>query len=409
MRKLLFILKISLYLGCLYSFSQMKAYQYKRKIEGVSKQWHQIQLPDAIFKELNANLSDVRIYGITPSDTIEVPYILKQLKTESKMVKAPFTIYNKSHNTNGYYYTFSIKNPQEINQIHLAFSNDNFDWKVTVSGSDNQKEWFTIIENYRLLSINNKNVSYHFTNIVFPKSKYKYYKLQVKTNADPKLLSAQFENQKKSAGVSHQYAIKSIKIKKDKTQKQTLAEITLAKKVPLNTLHLTIDHKTDFYRHYTLSYLSNRFKTEKGWIENYTNITSGVLNSLEENTINFDTVLTEKIKLVIDNQDNIPLKINDFTCSGFTYKIIARFNEKAEYYLVSGRNNVQHPNYDIVQFGTKIPDSTSMVNLANAVKIVKQETPKTQALFTNKMWLWGVMLIIIILLTVFSVKMINNK
>ncbi len=409
MNKQTYIVTIFLIFIGIFSFAQMKEYTYKRKIKGVEKQWHHMQLPNAIFNEVNTNMADIRIYGITATDTIEAPYVLKQLKAENKTIKMPFETQNKVYNENGYFYTFIAKKAQEINQLHLNFEKDNFDWKIKLEGSNDGKQWFTIVDDYRVVAINNENVAYQFTNIVFPKSKYSTYRLVVKTDEDPQLSTATFNLKTKKEGKLRQYIISSQSVKNDKKAKQTIVSIDLEEKVAINSLHLDIKNTTDYYRHYTLSYLSSRFKTEKGWIENYTTITSGVLSSLSANTIVFNTVIAKKIKIVIHNQDNAPLKISSNICSGYVYQLTARFDEKAKYFLVNGRKNDNPPKYDIVRFGSKIPTTATMLKLGEVSKIKNKEVEKSQPLFINKMWLWAVMFVIIGLLGWFSVKMMRDK
>ena len=56
------------------SYAQMKHYGYKRSLQNVSNDWHQLTIPDAVFGKLNSEMSDLRIYGITAqTDTIEAP------------------------------------------------------------------------------------------------------------------------------------------------------------------------------------------------------------------------------------------------------------------------------------------------------------------------------------------------
>ena len=59
----------------------MNEYNYKRELTGISEDWHRIELSNDILSKTSQNLSDIRIYGITPSkDTIESPYLLKNSK-----------------------------------------------------------------------------------------------------------------------------------------------------------------------------------------------------------------------------------------------------------------------------------------------------------------------------------------
>ena len=391
------------------TFAQMQEYDYKRKISEVSQQWHKIELPNAIFSEVQTNLADIRVFGVTVKDTIEAPYVLKQLVTENETVSVPFKMRNKSHNANGYYYTFKTNDSQEINQLFLDFKKNNFDWKIKLEASENHKEWFTIVDDYRIMAIKNESVNYQFTKVIFPKSKYTYYRLLVKTPEDPKLTRSRFNFKTIKKGKLQKYTIANSSKNNDKKIKKTTVYIELDTVVAINQLQVNIANTTDYYRHYTLSYLSNRFKTEKGWIENYTRITSGVLNSIADNNIQFNSAFSKKLKLEIDNQDNAPLEIASYNCLGYVYQLTVRFDKKADYFLVNGRKNDRSPNYDIVKFNTKIPQDATLLTLRKAVVIEKPAVAHVNALFENKIWLWAIMLVIIGLLGWFSVKMMKEK
>ena len=139
----------------------MADYNYQREINGINDQWHKVSLPNNIFNNIKNDLSDIRIYGIkTDNDTIEAPFVLQRLTEETNLTKINFLTLNETHNTDGYFFTFEIPTSESINQINLDFSSPNFDWKVTLQASMDNHEWFTVVENYRILSIKNNLTNY---------------------------------------------------------------------------------------------------------------------------------------------------------------------------------------------------------------------------------------------------------
>ena len=69
------------------AFAQLDTYNYSREINNISETWHSIDLPNGVFEKVSNNLNDFRIYGITETDTIEAPYLLKIIKT-----RQPFSL-----------------------------------------------------------------------------------------------------------------------------------------------------------------------------------------------------------------------------------------------------------------------------------------------------------------------------
>src|SRR5690606_8192993 len=77
--------------------AQMHTYHYKRPLSGVNATWHRIVLPEEMFSRLSADLSDLRIYGISANnDTIETPYLLNIDHTQQKQEDLPFRMINES-------------------------------------------------------------------------------------------------------------------------------------------------------------------------------------------------------------------------------------------------------------------------------------------------------------------------
>lgn len=127
------------------------------------------------------DFSDIRVYGVTAKDTIEAPYVLQLSTAQGIEDEIKFELINSSFNKDGYYYSYQVLLNTAINKIKLAFKNTNFDWRVQLEGSQEQNKWFTILDNYRILSIQNDKTSYNFSDLNFPNSKFKFYHLFLST------------------------------------------------------------------------------------------------------------------------------------------------------------------------------------------------------------------------------------
>jgi hypothetical protein len=390
-------------------FGQIGKYDYKRELKGITGTWHKIVLPDDLFGKVRNDLNDIRIYGIAEKDTFEAPYILKILTGSVKWTDIPFHLINQSHNANGYYFTFKISRENFINQINLDFNNSNFDWRVDLEGSQNQREWYTIIEDYRILSIQNEMINYSFSTLKIPDSHYKYYRLSVLSYEQPSLSSAKIYDSKIIEGKYRNYTTKVKKIYNNDKYKQTVIDITLPIPVPVAFLKLSVSDKFDYYRPMNIEYLSDSIKTEKGWKYNYSTLLSGTLSSLEDNEYKFNQQITNKLKVIIQNHDNLPLNIATVTIKGYVYEIIVRFNKPAKYYLVYGNKRINKPNYDIINFQQNIPIELSELTIGDEERIQKAELTFIGPLFQNPAWLWVIMIIIILLLGWFSIRMLKSK
>ena len=68
--------------------AQLKSYHYRQELQGVQPHhWHQLSLPNTVFQHLESGYDDLRIYGVSATDTIEVPYSIDKtnyIDTESR-------------------------------------------------------------------------------------------------------------------------------------------------------------------------------------------------------------------------------------------------------------------------------------------------------------------------------------
>lgn len=410
MKTIIKILSILFILHCSFSYGQIEQYNFKRELKGISEQWHKIILPDEVYGKVSQELTDIRIFGITAgNDTVEAPYLLRLATEKISSKEVAFKTLNASHNDKGHYFTFEIPTTEPINQIKLDFKQKNFDWHIKLEGSQNQGDWFTVIENYRILSIKNEITDFQFTKLSFPSSKYRYFRMLIDSKEKPELSAASIAQHKITDGTFRNYTLRKFDIKENKETKQTEIDIELQMPVPVSHLKVDIKDTFDYYRPFTIKYLTDSIKTEQGWKYNYNTLTSGTLNSIEKNEFKFSSTTVQRLKIFIHNQDNQPLTIDTLQVKGYVHELLARFTEEATYFLTYGNKAAARPHYDIDRFTDKVSVTLTALDLGNELTIEKEEVPVTDPLFKNKTWLWTIMTVIILLLGWFSVKMIRKN
>lgn len=389
--------------------AQTNSFKFKRSITGVNTVWHKMLLPDDLYKNADAGFEDLRIFGINGKDTTEVPYLLKQRAGQITTKDIAFKQINQSANPNGYYYTFQSPELNTINQIKLAFKQENFDWKISLKGSNDNKEWFTILSDYRILSIKNSDTDYQFTKLSFPDSKYQYFRIAVKSPIQPELLDAKISKTDTIKGIDQDVKYQSYNLKNDLAKKETLIDVTLTNPVPLSYLSLSAQSDFDFYRAIKIEYATDSFKTDKGMQYNYANLYEGTISSLEKPAFNFANTIASRLKITIQNNDNKPLRLSGLVLKGNIYEIIARFDQpQHEYALFYGNEKATRPVYEIEKFESKIPAALTIVNIEKEQKNPAYSIKTEKPLFENKAWLWVLMALIIVLLGWFSFKMLRN-
>lgn len=393
------------------SFAQLNNYSFKRELTGVKEKWHKVILPEDIFKHTSSDLNDIRLIGITSGrDTLEVPYILKKTIETNTVKEAICNIINRSKNDQGYFFTFEIPKQNTINELILDFEHQNFDWKISVEGSQDQKQWFNILKNYRILSVNNNYTDYKFTKVNFEPSKFTYYRLHINSNMQPELKSIKVLLNETTKGKYKNYQVAEIKTIDLKENKTTAIDISMQSHVPVSKVIFHIKNKSDYYRPVSIEYISDSVKTEKGWYFNYRTLATGILSSIDKNELTFDDTPIKKLKITIKNFDNSPLQIDSITVCGYVYELTAYFADPSfKYFLLYGNSNAQKPIYDLERFAEKIPVNTPAIQLNNEEPVVNYANLQQKPLFENKVWLWGIMVLMISLLGWFAIKMMKKQ
>ncbi len=404
-----FLLCLLILACCFGTSAQMQDYTYSRALDGVSEQWHLLRLPDDIFGKVSPGMADIRIIGINEEgDTLEVPYLIRTTAEKIVDKEVPFALLNQSYNKQGYYFTFEIASSEPVNQITLDFRQKNFDWKIRLEGSQDQQEWFGIIDNYRILSFQNESTEFQFTRLLFPRSRYRYYRLFVPGQEKPELISASSRQHEIIGGEFQHYPARITHTQEKKEARQTETELSLPTPIPVYSIRISIRDTFDYYRPVTIKYLRDSVLTPQGWKYNYSLLRSGILKSGKRNEFITDSRFIQKLRIQIHNQDNQPLTIDSVHVSGYIYELVARFPEQADYFLVYGNRAASAPQYDLSHFAERIPDSLTVIKPGTEQRIRDEEANTAQPLFANSIWLWVIMILIIAVLGTFAIKMLRN-
>jgi hypothetical protein len=93
---------------------------------------------------------------------------------------------------------------------------------------------------------------------------------------------------------------------------------------------------------------------------------------------------------------------------GAKHYLLVRFDKNPPYTLQYGNHKLNYPKYDLVSFKKNIPKNPAKVKLEKAIyKKIIDEDPSSP-LFTNTLWLYLLMGLIILVLGGFTMSMIKN-
>lgn len=394
------------------SHAQLDSYSYKRPLNKVEKEnYYSIQLLPELIARSKSDLSDIRLFEIRENDTVEIPYLLNWMGTTIKEVSVPFELINDTYNQKCCsYLTLKFNKKQAINRIKLNVKEKNFDKSCKLEGSNDGEQWFTISERLRIVSFMNASENFSYTTLDFQNTEFTYFRLKLDDDGSPRITITEafaFENQLVKGNYDE------LKIsEKTQTENKIDKKSEIIVNLPYNYLisHITIksDSKTDFYRNVNVYGSTGTYKTPKGDIEGWSMINTSVLSSVDENLISFNNFKTKKIKIEVINHDNNPIKISEVKAFSEQCRLVAKIPVSDNIYLVYGKENDNAPNYDIIHFKDKIPDTLS--NVAYGAEQIKI-TPisKASPLMESKNWLWIAMGIVILIIGYFALSMLKKE
>jgi len=391
----------------LHAVAQDKGFHFRRKVNGPAEEgWYSLPLPAELFQWLKRDLTDLRIYQFTGSDTVEIQYLLRVRHDEIQEAIVELPVFNKSKKGGKLFLTVELKKDQKVNRLVLELEEDNFNGFAQLEGSADMKEWFTVDSLQRILSIQKDDVHFQATTLNFPVTNYRYLRIRVEADQPLTFRSTSFKKREIKIGVYTTPASRWTAVN-DKLIKQTILEVSLNNFQPVSRVNIDEEHATDFYRPLTIEALRDSAETQKGRTYYYDLVYSGYITSLDEHHFDFPHTFAKKLKITIHNADNPPLNFKGVSVSGPQIELVTKVRP-GENYLFYGRASLPAPSYDVVHFSDKIPAELPVLSMGQEENLA-HPAAKTSTLFESKLWLWAIMGVIIGVLGYFTLKMMKAK
>lgn len=390
---------------------QAQTFFWKRSLKpDFSSGWHNFSMPVEMFAKTKPGFADMRIYALgTKGDTTEVPYIIDNTSSAKAIEQKDFTILNKAVRDGRFYYTLQQPGDMStLNEIELSFAEENFDLKLTLEGSMNQEEWFTLLKDYRVTGIKNSNADFSFTTLSTEFVNYKYYRVHYGGSKDPGITGARYcVSLKTNTGAWWETNPAVLKSENLKKEQQTVCVVELKEPFPASMIQVHIKDSLDFIRPVTISAIPWPDNLTGSNEEKFLPVYSGTLNSFDNQQINFGQQLTKHLKIIITNYDNAPLTIDSIIVKSKKLLVTARVPEAAEYIMMYGNKDLQAPRYDLAEVLAKMemPEFGSIT-----VGPEERNIPeKPASWWQHNNWLYGLMGFIILMLGWFTLKMMRKE
>lgn len=400
MKKLVFIV-VCLFVTCSL-FSQ--GYQFQSSIEHIDTNgFYKIDLQPEIVAKLNTQFSDLRIKNTNGND---VPYFInKEPFSVTKRVFKEYHVLEKIKWRNGAT-VLVVENTAKdtINNIQLQIKNFDVRKHLELAGSDDYNNWYTIKENYLFRSADGRKKTSEIKSLNFPYTDYKYYRIIIYDcfSLPINVIKIGYFDTYQEEG-KFKKLDSPILTRFDSTEtKETYVKVNFKETPYFDRLTIKVDKPAYYFRNAKICF---KHEDKKGRV--YYEVKDYItLNSNSDWTSYFSDFQYKEFYLVIDNKDNPPLENIQVEAYQLNRHLIAHLESKENYKLVFDNEYIStQPNYDINHFKNVIRDD---IQLLATNEITPIEYKLKEKVVTSTLWIWGAIVMVALLLTYMSYRMITE-
>jgi hypothetical protein len=353
------------------------------KIETVKENGlHKIALPPEIRSFSNEELGDFRIWDAKGT---EVPYyfIPQERSTEIPLFFSECSILSKTvlpkNKT-----SLIFENPKTaIDSIVLCITNSDVTKPYRISGSNDQKEWFGLVNTARLDQLINKEETVVFKTINFPLTSYRYIKIEFddKKTLPINVLKIGYFANKITFNTPVEIVPKNIKILQIPAEKKTQIYIVFDYPQIVNQISFEISQPNLFQRNARIGVNPKKAGNQKGAVfpETFTNFE---LNSNQKNSFSIPQLFEKNFFIEIDNRDNPALTVSKIRFFQHPVWVIADLKADEKYNITTGNPKLRSPEYDLEHFKNNIDSHLPEVK----IYAIKHFNSRKTALKVTSIW-----------------------
>jgi len=303
----------------------------------------------------------------------------------------------------------TFENPTNARVNHLFIDLDPViaERPLKLEESRDGKSWRTVTESCDVSYGPIGSAQRYLMRLSFRATTIRHLRLSTQGTEKPQPKSLRIAYEDISDRVLRGLAVKRIDRHEDRTSKCTELVVEMRNPVPVEWIKLHVHGTSDYYRPVTIAWLDDSVKTPKGWIYNYADLTSGILTSDNKQAFRFRSTIVKKLRIIIENQDSPPLKIDSIEVKGCVHELAVKLEPDINYVLAYGNASASRPTYDIERFTDNVPYTLSAVSIGQEQTIAQAKPSPVVPLITNKAWFWLVMAAIIVVLGWFSIRMLR--
>lgn len=400
-------MKIKFVLYCLFAFAFGFSQNHKATVSDVKKDgFHEVLISPEIRSASHDNLAYFRIVDKSKK---EVPYVVFENSGLKKRYYKKLKIYNKTILEDSVSsYTVYIGDLKYARELSLLISNSAINKTYSISGSNNQKDWFGLISNQNLSDLNNENGTSIEKTIMFPLCSYQFLKVEFNDKKSLPINVLEIGYFKGDVPITPYSTIEDFKYKisEDKKYKKTI--ITFSSENFQRVDGISFDIKTKLFLRKASVFVNSTRKVKKRTETFKQEISSFNLNSETSNSFQLNSFFEKEFTIEIENQDNQPLNIYKIKVLQNNVSVIADLKANEKYEVIID-TTLSQPQYDLANFTQNLSRYLPMATISNLKKVDSEIKHTTEKSFWQKpVFLWSAIVLALAILVYFVFSMLKD-
>ncbi|RNI26285.1 DUF3999 family protein [Rufibacter latericius] len=373
--------------------------------------YHRILLPPQVMGHLQPNLEDLRVFD---SKGQAVPYLVRtEVPLQYRTLFKPYQILSYTRKPGGTS-ELLVHNPQKraINNISLRIGNAEVRKQVSLSGSDDQQDWYVLKEQDVLYAIRNTKSTNEVKLLDFPLSNYRYFRLQLNDSisAPLNILQAGYYDTYSEAGKYTRIPVQSMNRVDSAENHITYLRLRFGQPVYPEQVALYISAPALYHRPGRVVlgeqkvYERRRRKLRRARMQEIS--VPLLLHSNAPAVLDLPRQKVEGLVIEIENADNPPLTIDSVRVLQLNRYLIAELNPGQSYTLQFGNEKLTAPEYDLQFFQDSIPLSTPVVQVQNITSLCPPKSGKQPK--SSKILIWAAIAALALGLGYMTVRLLRD-
>jgi hypothetical protein len=295
---------------------------------------------------------------------------------------------------------------QELSNFAIELKSASAERTATLTGSDNNKDWFVVLDNVLVYNPADNSSPTHFQYIKFPPSSYRFFRLNIRngTKAPLNIIKVSTLLPSSTQSVEDHILNPSARFVQEDRQGFTVIKIYPGNKYHVDNIKL-VESRSSLFKRAARIYSSIDSNLRRTWSASAHH--SFIFSSDNLAGESFRTLQADSFFVLIGNGDNPPLKIKNVVTAQARRSVVAQFEKGGLYRLLLNDPAAFAPKYDLEEFKSRIPSILPSLEIISIDKLplVATQPPGKKI---EKWWIWPVLILVIAILCLLAWKLTTD-